>query len=611
MILQDLYDLYDLKTANGYSELPKLHWCWMNVAYELSITRDGEVLSCIPLADDLGKKTRRLMVPLAYVKRTSGVKPGFLCDHTQYVFGEDADKQRPGHYKQCPEHYEKFRELQRDVLERVDDDGAKAYLLMLDRYGVGELPDVCKGILSEDLKAPMVFRLAGDSVLLHERPAIRGAWEQYAEQREHERDEVVCLITGRRAPQAELFPQVTGLAGAKSAGASLVSCNAEAFTSYGESIAVGSISSEAAEKAGDALSYVLKDDRHNVSLGDDYVCFWTDAVDSAADDLLSICIDPDYLDDSSGSFSNKEEDVDVRDAVQEKLERLSRGEVPSEIPGDTRYYVMGISPNQARLSVRFYERGRIGELERNVATYLNDIKMVRYDSEAKELKVRFHSLCSCIEQAGVQRKGKKPLNVPKTLFTASMRAMVRGTAFPESLLREILMRTRADQGTKHPWDMEKRAAILRACLLRKARAHGKEEGKTAERRLTVALNEENLNQGYLLGRLFALLEKVQSDAIGNANATIRDRYMGAAATTPARVFPQLLKLAQHHISKSSHGAYVDRLVQQVLSKVDDGGFPRTLSYDDQGEFYIGYYQQKQELYVSKKNAQDADEQERK
>lgn len=123
----------------------------------------------------------------------------------------------------------------------------------------------------------------------------------------------------------------------------------------------------------------------------------------------------------------------------------------------------------------------------------------------------------------------------------------------------------------------------------------------------MALNEENTNEGYLLGRLFALLEKVQRDAIKGANATIRDRYMGAAATTPARVFPQLLKMAQHHISKSEYGGRIDRLAQAVIGQMNDTGFPRTLSYDEQGLFYIGYYQQKEALYTaSKGDSADAD-----
>lgn len=115
----------------------------------------------------------------------------------------------------------------------------------------------------------------------------------------------------------------------------------------------------------------------------------------------------------------------------------------------------------------------------------------------------------------------------------------------------------------------------------------------------MGLNNENDNQGYLLGRLFALLEKVQLDAIGGANATIRDRFMGAAATTPARVYPQLLKLAQHHISKSEYGPRIDRQVQEVIGRLGDEGFPKTLGFDDQGMFYIGYYQQKQAFYQRK------------
>ena len=147
--------------------------------------------------------------------------------------------------------------------------------------------------------------------------------------------------------------------------------------------------------------------------------------------------------------------------------------------------------------------------------------------------------------------------------------------------------------------MHLRVPMLKACLLRWARL---QHDETTERSLTVALNKDNDNKGYVLGRLFAALEKAQRDALGqNINATIRDRYIGSASTTPARVFPQLLKLAQHHISKSEYGG-AERAIESIMSKIDgEEGFPATLSLSEQGQFYIGYYQQKA-AFKTNKNA---------
>lgn len=582
MMLRDLCDLYDLKRESSPDDIAPRHWCQMSVGYELVLAEEGRVVSCIPLVGEDDGRARKLVVPMAYITR-SGQKPvpGFLCDDAQHVFGVGKNKFRMD-LRAMHEH------LAREILGGLDDSGACAYLRMLKLYSGETLPEICAAVMGPDvgpgssekenanLKTNMVFRLQGDSRWLHERTAIANAWNRYAVEQESRFSWGACLVLGKSAPQAKLFPQVSGLIGAQSAGAALVSCNADAFSSYGQKIAaVQSISQEAAEKAGKALNYLLKDDRHHIRMGDDYICFWTDSKEAPADEYLALWL---------GADETRGEDAEQRDAVQAALKQLSLGMSPLRVPSSTRYYVMGIAPYQARLAVRFYQTGTLGELEQKVALFLRDTKM---DG------VKPCSLKKFLEQTAVQGESR---NLPKSLTTSCMRTLLDGTSFPDALEREIILRTRVDRGSRTNWDMGRRAAILRACLLRKERAGRFAGSSGTERRITVALNEENENQGYLLGRLFALLDKVQADALGNVNAGIRDRYMGAASTTPARVFPQLLKMAQHHISKSEYGARIDGLVQRVISKVDDSGFPKTLSYDDQGEFYIGFYQQREALY---------------
>jgi CRISPR-associated protein Csd1 len=596
MILKDLCDLYDLKRESHPESFPQLHWCLMNVRYEIDVSEEGEVISCIPLVDEEGNNGRRIAVPMAYVAKSgTKPKPGFLCDDAQHVFGV-------GEKKYCDELRKMHVELHEDILGGINDAGAQAYLAMLRRYPRGNLPPVCREALSEDTNSKIVFRLVGDNCLLCEREAIKNAWNSYATAEEQQQEKGVCLVSGRIAPRAILFPQVTGLKGAHSAGASLVSCNEVAFCSYGqEKNTAGPISEVAAEKAGTALSYVLKDSKHHVQFGTDYVCFWTDSTNPVIDDCIAMYVDPDRVAEDNAIIAGRGEDVTVRDAVQKSLRNLVSGRPPIDIPPDTRYFIMGIAPYKARLSVRFYEVGSFGELQRNVRLFLQDTEMV--GAGYSSLRLYLEQACAQGDRKSQSQSGSK--NLPRPLITSSFRALIRGTAFPEALLRELVLRTRVDHGSRTRWDMGVRAAMLKACLIRKSRLQGK-PGEVIERGLTVALNEENTNQGYLLGRLFALLEKVQSDAVGNVNSGIRDRYMGAASTTPARVFPQLLKLAQHHISKSEYGMYIDRLAQQVISGIDDEGFPRTLSYDDQGEFYIGYYQQKEALYTKKSNAAAVD-----
>lgn len=588
MILKDLYDLYELKREGDSDSMPERYWCRKGVSWEVVIDNDGTPVSVVSLAGENGKGTRQLCVP--DVQRTSGVRPFFLCDNAEYILGRDekrSDKKR-GDKKRGEIKQEQFVALHEKILRDVDDVASNALISFLKRLIDGQRFDVLE-IVAEDPKTLMVFRLV-DDVYVHERAAVRSAWYRYREECESGQRFGACLVTGKVGSYAQLYPQVTGLPGGQSSGASLVSCNADAFSSYGQKLSTaGFISADAADKSGAALTYVLKDQSHHVRMGNDHIAFWTDALDSGVDRSLAFFIDPDSI--AMG------EDERTRDSIQTSLIELRKGKPPIAIPEGTQYHLLGIAPYQARLAVRFYETGSLGELQKNVTQFLMDTEL----GGVKPCSMRGY-----LEQTAVQGEAK---NLPLSLVTSCMRAMVHNRPFPRALMQMILGRMSVDHGAKKPWDLGRRAAILKACLIRSSRARGAELGREMERSLTVGLNCENNNQGYLLGRLFALLEKAQLDAIGGANATIRDRFMGAAATTPARVYPQLLKLAQHHISKCEYGGYIDRQIQEVISLLGDDGFPKTLSFDDQGLFYIGYYQQRQALYAKKVTTSNNDSEE--
>lgn len=571
MILNDLCELYDLKRKSDPSAMPERYWCSQKVFFEITLNPLGVITGCVSYASDSGNRYRELVVPMAYVGR-SGQKPdsGFLCDDAQHVFGIGPNKYRA-------ELRQKHADLHRKVLTGLSDAGAAAYLRMLDRYPAGELPLICAEGLQGDVKSLIVFRLEGDRMLLHDRMPIRAAWTEYERIAEELKPGALCPVFGELLPAASEYPQITGLPDAQTAGAALISSKENAFQSYGRQRAASLLSARAAHESGTALRYVLKDNDHHARMGNDHIAFWTDATSPKIDEDLAFLIDPDSI--------GWSEDKNVREAVQQALIDIRAGKRMDDIPEDTTYHLLGIAPYQARLAVRFYETGSMGRLQENVAQYLRDTEM----DGVKPCSIR-----ALLLQTAAQADSKR---LPTTLVTSCMRAYVRGTAFPPALMQKVIGRMRADHGSYKSWDMGRRAALLKACLIRSARARSAERGEEMERRLTVGLNCENDNQGYLLGRLFALLEKAQQDAVHGANATIRDRFMGAAATTPARVFPQLLKLAQHHISKSDYGSLMDRRIQEVMGRMGDSGFPKTLSFDDQGMFYIGYYQQKQALYT--------------
>ena len=119
------------------------------------------------------------------------------------------------------------------------------------------------------------------------------------------------------------------------------------------------------------------------------------------------------------------------------------------------------------------------------------------------------------------------------------------------------------------------------------------------------LDPTNDHPAYCLGRLFATLEKIQEEANPNLNATIRDRYYGAASSTPVAVFTTLLRLKNHHFGKIHKGRAVqmERLIGEIMGQLDD--FPRILTLPEQGRFALGYYHQRAAFFTKSEIATTA------
>ena len=580
MILDDLNTYYLEKRNDPASSMPRQGWSVVRVGWEFRIDPEGKLVSILSLVDDSGKSPE-MQVP-EQVARTSGVKPFFLCDKAAYFFGLDE--------KRGEECFAKSAELHHKVLDGVQDEAAKAVLGFFDQPS--QLACVEERVI-EDLKGGslIVFRYIPDSSLVHERSAVMDAWEGYLNQGESRGGEVQCSITGEWAVPSKLFPMVKGIPGSQSSGASLISFNQDAFCSYGrtkgDKARNASISEEASFNVGAALQYLSMSPTHHVDIGGTRVLYWTDSDSPESLGVLSLFMDP------NAELSLAAEDESVLDRIRNSLHGLRSGKYVELDCDGPQYYVLGVSGSQGRLSVRFFEKGSLGVLQERARQYYEDIALVGRDGEL----LKPSSLRRYLLQAAVLGKAE---NLPNTLVCSTLRALFRGTAFPQALSEQLLARMRVDKGylgSDRRDVLPLRIAMLKACVIRSARQKGM---KSEERSLTVSLNEDNANIGYLLGRLFAILEKAQQDAVPGANSTIRDRFIGSASATPARVFPQLLKTAQHHISKAEYGASADRRLQEVVGRIDSGkGFPATLSYDDQGQFFIGYYQQKQALYMKK------------
>lgn len=591
MILQELYAYYQRMSDGEGAPLPPRYWSKEKVGWVFEIDTQGSLCDVYPLRSGSSEKMNpfKIMTVPEHDTRTSSVKPFFLCDKASYLLGLDS--------KRGFEMFEKSRKLHRAVLGNCSDAGAKAVVAFFEK-------DNASGVLVANHRESLVgdggfivFRLLGDSenLFLHDRPAVAKVWSEYRESS----DESVygqCLVTGERAKLARLFPQVTGFPDAQPSGASLVSFNQNSFESYGKAKGENSpISEEAAFGAGTALRYLLKDPKHRFRLGDTTVIFWADQPAEDEDTYAAALLEPDGfaamqkslesdLEKDEASFENQQLIQRIGSAVFE----LRKGKSAQGFKVETKYYILGLAPNAARLSIRFFEICTLGELEERVGQYLRDIEMIG---------VRSHSLRGYLNQTASLGKAD---SVPSTLICSTMTAMLTGRVFPQALYTSLLSRMRCDHASNNVWDMGMRAAMMKACLVRRARImnNGKEEG------LDVSLNKENTDSGYVLGRLFAVLEKTQQDALGGINTTICDRYIGAASTTPARIFPQLMRSSQNHMGslrKKNVPAYInlDRRYQEVTSLLDGVvSFPKTLNNEEQGCFFIGYYQQKYALWHS-------------
>jgi len=570
MILQALNNYYERKAAEPGSDIPPYGFGVQKISFCLVLSEGGEVIATVDLRENQGKKhvPRALNAPMLPFKRAVGIAPNFTWDNTGYVLGVDGK----GKVGRTLKTHDSFKELHRKVSQGAEDTGLRALSRFLDSWTPDRFSSLPQS--EEILDTNVVFRLESDLRFLHERPAVQQAWAQEYRRLAGTR-EGFCLATGRQALVASLHPDISGVSGAQSSGALLVSFNLPAFTSYGKEQSLNApVGERAAFAYTTALNFLVrKGSRQKIRLGDATTVFWAER-STPAEDLLASLFDPPTGEAGKTDESGPSEDRATTALIHEVLSAAKAGRpigtVDPALDPDVRFYILGLSPNNARLAVRFWNVSTFGQLVERLGRHFRDMGVERQFEGDPQYPPFWRIL---LETAPL----RKSENVPPLLAGALARAILTGSAYPRSLFTAILGRIRADRGVNYL-----RAAILKACLVR-----------NHQMEVPMSLDIERREPAYRLGRLFALLEKAQKDAT-NPTATIRDRYFGAASATPAAVFPQLLRLGQHHISKAEYGGYTDRLIAEVVDGIDD--LPRHLSLEEQGLFTLGYYHQRNALY---------------
>ncbi|EQB10679.1 type I-C CRISPR-associated protein Cas8c/Csd1 [Sphingobium lactosutens] len=543
---------------------------------------DGNVIDVEDKRDLSGKKPaiKTYIVPASFPRPGVTPRAFFLWDKTAFALGVTKSKQVDG-WERSDKQHAAFLELHTERLAGQTDDGLIALRLFLEQWyperfdGAPFRPDM--------LDANIMFRIDGDRNLLHERPAARSLVQRYAATEEAEEGEgTFCLISGDRGPVARLHPTIKGVEGAQTAGAALVSFNLDAFTSLGKTQGDNAPTGQsAAFRYGAALNHLLTRDGSNRirrPIGDATVVFWADASDAkaaeAADAWFGAALDHDINDEAEAA------------KVRIELEALAKGKRLSDVretiaPG-TRFHVLGLSPNAARLSVRYWLTDYLDEFAQRVAQHHADLKIepAPFGWGAAPSVNRLLARATALQE--------KFENIPPLLAGEVMRAILSGGRYPQSLLAAAIIRLRAGDDPLSGWHV----AVIRAVLSRDYRFHFQKED------VPVSLAPDEPNKAYQLGRLFAVLETAQRMALGRVNASIRDRYFGAASATPASVFPLLLRGAQNHLAKlrkAGKGGWIEKEIEDILDKLTLD-LPRAFPLAEQGRFAVGYYHQRKDQF---------------
>ncbi len=579
--LNELCRFYGRMTSDPASGMPPEGMTAEFISFALVLSEDGELVRVEDLRDSRGKPIRQF-VPAA-VKRSVNIAANFLWDNTGYVLGVD-DKGKQERSKQTAE---SFRHLHRNMLAGCENPHAQALLTFLDKWK----PEMFAGLeLRESmLNSNLAFKPDGQDCFLHEIPELKARWLDALHSAGNATEKGICLVSGRQGGIALTHPSIKGVIGAQSSGAALVSFNCPSFTSYGkEQNANAPVSENAARAYTSALNYLLqREHRQMVRIGDTCMVFWADKA-SPAEILFGDFFDPAP---SAESEQDREQIERLKGILQALRKGLPLNEADRELDTGARFYVLGLAPNAARLSVRFWLTNTLEVLLRNISRWYADLNIERQfpDSEPE-----FPALWLLLVRT-VAAQGKSE-NIPPGLGGQMAHAMLSGSHLPENVFTAALQRIHAD----------KQVGYYRATLIKAYLRRNQEEEKDM-----TTLNTEGQSNGYRLGRLFALLEKTQKDALGTVNAPLRERYIGAASATPRLVFPMLLRLCQHHVTKAAKNDFAgyetvfNKRMAEILGDMAD--FPAVLPLHEQGRFMLGYYHQTNALYQKKTNSAEAGE----
>ena len=574
MILQALTRHYETLVSRG--EIAAPGWGPVKVSYALCIAADGtlERVVSVQTEQQRGKKTvlaPQILTLPAPIKRASNVAANFLCDNAGYILGVD-NKGKPARTAQC---FAACKALHEQLLQAVDTPAAQAVLSFFQNWNPAQaqthpaLTEVWEDILAG---ANLIFRHA--NAYVHDDPAVRQAWERHYNTAS-DAPAGLCLVTGETAPIESTHPAIKNVAGAQSSGAALVSFNAPAFCSYGKEQNFNAPTSQYAAFAYTAaLNHLLTERDHVYRIGDATVVCWAENGAPAYNILFGGATFGAPAAYSDTDFFGMVKALCAGQPVTFEEEKLDP---------NTTFYVLGLSPNAARLSVRFFLRNSFGAFLENIAAHQERLGIARPSYDKADTLSVWRLLNETVNQ---NARDKSPA---PNLAGETVRAILNNTRYPATLYNAALLRIFAERRVTHG-----RAAIIKAYLLQNHSSITK-----LRKEIPMPVNYEQEGSAFLLGCLFALLEKIQITAIKGINQTLVDKYLSSAASTPSLVFDSLLEKSRYHLHKigNQYGLYAElQNLLTVYHQKQPTGFPAHLSHIERGDFMVGYYIKKQELF---------------
>jgi CRISPR-associated protein Csd1 len=598
MILQSLVNLYDNLSkpdsgediaAYGFTDA-KVSWCVV-----VSDAGDLVALENVQQQDNSPKpkmRARTERVPDCGV-RTSGISANVLCDSSAYVFGyipdgKKKDDDREKTLRRAGECFEASRAKHLSLEKEIHHPAFSAVCRFYEKWTptsadvnpvlAAKWPEIAK------TTGAFVFRRDGDDQPVNRIPAFRDAWLK-TKTGQASPDEVTgqCLVTGDTGVLERVHSSIKGVLGAQSSGAAVVSFNASAFTSYGGkslntiNAPVGKL---AAFKYTTALNWLLNPaHKQCVTIGDASTVFWCDGKNDVFIPFFSNVL--------GARYESQDENLRTRLKAAMKYMGGTKGGLPPDL-GDAKakFYVLGLAPNAARLSVRFWYVSTLGETYEHLKDHFEALCIERqFGDDSNHPEPEFPAPWQLLKETARETK-----DIPPVLEGEVLRAILTGEKYPESLLTAILRRIAADRTLNYY-----RAAALKAILTRN-------HSNNLTTPITMSLDTSCKDPAYLLGRLFAALEKAQSDSAPEIKATIKDRFFSSASATPSMIFPRLIQLDQHHLRKlkgEKPGMAVndEKLIGSIMEAI--GAFPSRLGLQQQGLFAIGYYHQRNDFFKKK------------